>query len=89
MPALRYDAIDGVQDSGMAQDAFLQAIHASTSPARKQQLEQQLLDYCQLEQYEITATVVDTAQLDWWLRGFGAAVSAVKKEAIYGLDQTV
>lgn len=29
--------------------------------------------------YEITATVVDTAQLDWWLRGFGDAVSKLKK----------
>ena len=29
--------------------------------------------------YEITATVVDTAQLDWWLRGFGDAVTAVNK----------
>jgi len=29
--------------------------------------------------YEITATVVDTAQLDWWLRGFGDAVSKIRK----------
>jgi len=28
----------------------------------------------------ITATVVDTAQLDWWLRGFGDGVSAVSKK---------
>jgi predicted DNA-binding transcriptional regulator YafY len=28
--------------------------------------------------YEITATVVDSALLDWWLRGFGAAISAKK-----------
>lgn len=27
--------------------------------------------------YEITATVVDSAMLDWWLRGFGDAVSAI------------
>lgn len=26
------------------------------------------------EEYEITATVVDSAMLDWWLRGFGDAV---------------
>lgn len=29
--------------------------------------------------YEITATVVDSAMLDWWLRGFGEAVTNVAK----------
>ena len=29
--------------------------------------------------YEITATVVDTAQLQWWLRGFGDDVSDVQR----------
>ena len=29
--------------------------------------------------YEITATVVDSAMLDWWLRGFGEQVSRIKK----------
>ena len=29
--------------------------------------------------YEITATVVDSAMLDWWLRGFGGAVSDVTR----------
>jgi len=28
---------------------------------------------------EITATVVDSAMLDWWLRGFGTAVTDVRK----------
>jgi len=28
---------------------------------------------------EITATVVDSAMLDWWLRGFGKAVADVSK----------
>lgn len=31
------------------------------------------------DQYEISATVVDTARLDWWLRGFGDRVSHVSK----------
>lgn len=31
--------------------------------------------------YEITATVVDSDMLDWWLRGFGGAVSNVKKSS--------
>ena len=29
--------------------------------------------------YEITATVVDSAMLDWWLRGFGDMVAHVNK----------
>ena len=32
------------------------------------------------DQYEITATVVDTAQLKWWLRGFGEQVSEIRRE---------
>ncbi len=31
---------------------------------------------------EITATVIDSAMLDWWLRGFGDVVSEVRKEEI-------
>ena len=29
--------------------------------------------------YEITATVVDSAMLEWWLRGFGKSVSKINK----------
>jgi hypothetical protein len=32
--------------------------------------------------YEITATVVDSAMLEWWLRGFGDAVSDVSREPV-------
>ncbi len=32
------------------------------------------------DKYEIAATVVDTDMLDWWLRGFGEAVSSISKE---------
>lgn len=31
--------------------------------------------------YEITATVVDSAMLDWWLRGFGDAIRSIRKLA--------
>ena len=31
--------------------------------------------------YEITATVVETAQLEWWLRGFGEQVWKVRRKA--------
>jgi hypothetical protein len=48
---LRYDALDGVQDGGMAMEAFLEAIHPSTTLERKNQIEQQLLAYCKLDTY--------------------------------------
>ena len=32
------------------------------------------------EQFEISATVVDTAQLKWWLRGFGDQVGNIRRE---------
>lgn len=32
--------------------------------------------------YEITATVVDTAMLEWWLQGFGESVSEINKSAV-------
>jgi hypothetical protein len=51
VPELRYDALDGVQDGGMAMDAYLEAIHPSTSPERKAHIEQQLLAYCRLDTY--------------------------------------
>lgn len=51
VPELRYDALDGVQDGGMAMDAFLEGIHPSTSAERKTQIEQQLLVYCKLDTY--------------------------------------
>jgi predicted DNA-binding transcriptional regulator YafY len=38
----------------------------------------QLLD----DAYEITATVVDSAMLDWWLRGFGDSLSCLNKISI-------
>ncbi len=51
VPELRYDALDGVQDGGMAMDAFLEAIHPDTLFERKCQIEQQLLTYCKLDTY--------------------------------------
>ena len=51
VPELRYDALDGVQDGGMAMEAFLEAIHPDTNPERKNQIEQQLLAYCKLDTY--------------------------------------
>lgn len=34
------------------------------------------------DQLEITATVVDSGMLEWWLRGFGDAVSNVRRRAV-------
>lgn len=51
VPELRYDALDGVQDGGMAMDAYLEGIHPSTSTERKDKIEQQLLSYCKLDTY--------------------------------------
>ena len=50
-PDLSYDALDGVQDGGMAMDAFREAISPRTSKAEKAQIEQQFLDYCRLDTY--------------------------------------
>jgi hypothetical protein len=34
------------------------------------------------DEYQITATVVDSLMLEWWLRGFGDGVSEVCKESL-------
>ena len=51
VPELRYDALDGVQDGGMAMDGFMEAIQPETPIDRKNQIEQQLLAYCKLDTY--------------------------------------
>lgn len=51
VPELRYDDLEGVQDGGMAMEAFLEAIHPGTPVERKNQIEQQLLAYCRLDTY--------------------------------------
>ena len=50
-PDLRYDALDGVQDGGMAMTAFLEAISPDTGVARRAELREQLLKYCGLDTY--------------------------------------
>ena len=50
-PDLRYDALDGVQNGGMAMDAFREAISATTTDTRKAQIGKQLLEYCRLDTY--------------------------------------
>ena len=50
-PDLCYDQLDGVQDGGMAVDAFKEAIATGTDPLRKQEIELQLLEYCKLDTF--------------------------------------
>lgn len=52
--------------------------HLLESPLAKDQRAQELPD----GRLAISATVVDTAMLQWWLRGFGDAVSQVQLEPV-------
>ncbi len=49
VPALGYDALEGVQDGSMAQAAYQEAVTPGCRPERREQLTQQLLDYCKLD----------------------------------------
>lgn len=49
VPDLSYQALDGVQDGGGAMEAYLEAIHPQTQPARRNDLQKQLLAYCGLD----------------------------------------
>lgn len=50
-PDLRYDALEGVQDGGMAMDAYMEAIHPDTTRPRKEEIEQELFAYCRLDTF--------------------------------------
>lgn len=50
-PELRYGDLDGVQDGGMAMDAYLEALAPQTSVERKAEIECQLLAYCALDTF--------------------------------------
>jgi hypothetical protein len=49
VPALRYEALDGVADGGAAQGAYMEAIQSGTSGERRSELRAQLLAYCKLD----------------------------------------
>lgn len=51
VPELRYSDLDGVQDGGMAMEAFLEALHPQTTSDRRQAIRNQLLAYCKLDTY--------------------------------------
>jgi hypothetical protein len=50
-PELNYDQLAGVQDGGMAMEAFVEAISPEITPERKAQITQDLLAYCKLDTY--------------------------------------
>jgi predicted DNA-binding transcriptional regulator YafY len=54
--------------------AKVAGLHLLESPLSEGHSVRELPNY-----YQITATVVDTAQLSWWLQGFGDQVSLVRK----------
>ncbi len=64
-PTLNYKALEGVQDGGMAQSAYLEAIHPETSSERRAEIERQLLKYCGLDTY---------ATVKLWSRFTGNAI---------------
>jgi hypothetical protein len=48
-PGKRYDELEGVADGGAASAAYLEAIDPTTSPQRREQIAQELRDYCALD----------------------------------------
>lgn len=51
VPSLDYGSLEGVQDGGMAMEAYLEAIHPETVAERRGVIERQLLTYCKLDTY--------------------------------------
>lgn len=48
-PDLNYGQLEGVQDGGMAMEAFLEALAPETMSERKAEIERQLIAYCALD----------------------------------------
>jgi hypothetical protein len=51
VPGLGYDALEGVQDGGAAMEAYLEAVNPATTRSRKDQIQEQLTRYCELDTY--------------------------------------
>ena len=52
-PDLSYSELDGVQDGHLAQQAYLEAIAPEAAPARKEEINRQLLKYCELDTFAL------------------------------------
>lgn len=57
VPELSYDDLEEVQDGMMAQQAYLELIHADTLHERKWALTESLLKYCKLDTYAMVKLV--------------------------------
>ncbi len=57
-------------------------LHLLESPLSKDQRVKELDDA-----YEITATVVETTRLEWWLRGFGETVWDMRRQPCFAVDE--
>jgi hypothetical protein len=49
VPGMSYAGLEGINEGMGASDGFLEAIHPETDPARKTELEEQLLRYCRFD----------------------------------------
>ena len=54
-PELRYDQLEGVQDGGMAMEAFKEAIEKGCQEARKVDIDRQLRKYCAMDTLAMVA----------------------------------
>lgn len=50
-PDLSYESLEGVQNGGMAMNAYLEAIHPDATAERKAEIESQLLEYCGVDTF--------------------------------------
>ncbi len=55
LPELNYGDLQGVQDGMAAQNAYLEAVHPDTDPARRAAIRRELLDYCRLDTWAMVA----------------------------------
>ena len=68
VPELSYETLDGVQNGGDAQEAFLESISPQTPIERRETLQRQLLTYCALDTYAMVRLwQVFSARTDWAL----------------------
>ena len=49
VPGMSYAGLEGINEGSGASDGYLEAIRPGTHPARKAELEEQLLRYCRFD----------------------------------------
>jgi hypothetical protein len=79
-PDLDYSNLQEVQDGGMAQSAFLEAIHPDTSAERREVLRGSLLRYCERD----TLAMV---RLAWFFTGQSSIPEFLRKQSSFGILQ--